>query len=117
MPVVEGGSPIGLLLIGIGNEVVGSSVSADRRTPRKQFGVDVKELGEGVASLELQAVPHPFLGFQNQRVVVGADCVRAVIESRVKRVRTHDSQTGLGRYAVASPIVTVQNLQHRQMAP
>ena len=57
-------------------------------------------------------MPHTLLCFRDERIIVGADAVRTIIETRVERVRPN-----VGKGSVISlPIRAVVVLKHRQVA-
>src|SRR6266704_4224580 len=86
VPVVFCTPSVGQTWQGIRDVVVRRSAGSDAGASREQFGVDVQQFRVGIARLKLQAVAHALLRLNDEGVVVGADAVRAVIETCVQGI-------------------------------
>src|SRR5438132_7982426 len=112
VPVVFGAPAITEFRQCVRDVVVRGSLGTNVGATRKELGVNVQQFREGVPGLKLQTVAHALLRFHNERIIVGTDAVRTVVEASVKAVGTDRSQRAIVTVAVY-PIV---KLEHGQMA-
>src|SRR6266576_2203825 len=111
MPVVFRASAIRQFRQRIRDVVVRCTLAAYRRTPSEQLGVNVQQFRVSIAGIKLQAVAHALGSFENKRIIVGANAVRAIVKGRVEAVGTDKTQ----RRIVTVTVYSVYILEHRQM--
>src|SRR5689334_15845536 len=105
MAMVFRAPAIGQLRESIRDVVIGSTLGANRRTPRKQLGVHVQQFRVGIAGIKLQAVAHALRRFENKRIIVGTYAVRAIIKGSVDAVGADRSQRSIVAVTVNSVYV------------